>query len=106
MLQQFVRGVLGVVLATAMAVAQAAMGVTSGTLTPGQSVQIDYCDPSRANTPVTITIDDGAFPIPTIYVVVIYLDSKGKGSASWIVPECEMLRFNAEGVRQLSRWVN
>lgn len=105
MLQQFVRGVLGVVLATAMVVAQASMSVTSGLLKVGEAVQITYSDPSRANSVVVVQVDDGRFPVATIYEVVIHLDSKGTGTVSWTVPDCDMLRFNAPGVRQLSRVV-
>jgi hypothetical protein len=103
MLQQFVRGVLGVVLATAMVIAQASMSVTGGSvLSSGQSVQITYSDPSRANGLVVIVIDDGEFPTPTYIEVPILLDARGKGTVSWVVPEWWFVHFNAPGVREVT----
>lgn len=104
-MRQFTRGVLGFVLATAMAVAQASMSVTSGVLRAGQSVQITYSDPSRAYGLVVVLVEDEGFPIPVTYEVVILLDSRGCGTTNWIVPECDGLLFNAPGAREVMRWV-
>ena len=83
----------------------ATLEVTAGILNVGQSIQITYTNAAKAGKTITITIDDGKFPVPTLYTIEVTLDAHGKATVNWTVPECDVLHFNAPGAREVSRVV-
>ena len=104
MMQRFVPSLLGVLLTAVVASAQQ-MTVTAGVLRQGQSVDITYSDPARPLGVIVVTIDDGAYPVPNIVEVVIHLDARGNGTAVWTVPGWLNAAFNANGVREQTRFI-
>lgn len=107
MVKQLGFGLLGMLLCATMAAAQATMTVSGGNvLTSGDTIQIRYSNPARANGSVFVTIDDGEFPTPTYLEVQIHLDARGEGSIDWVVPCWSCAHFNADGVREVTRAVS
>lgn len=102
MIQRLTSGLLGVLLMGVAATAQT-LTVTPGPLSKGQSIQIKYEDPANAGGTITVLIDDGALPAPGVVEVVIQLDSDGKGSATWVVPDWVSASFNAPKVKEQVR---
>jgi hypothetical protein len=94
---------LGMLVFAAVASAQAVMTVTQGSLQIGQTIEITYSDPNRKGEVITVEIDDGSRPTPTIVEVYVHLDQAGKGSVTWTVPAWRSAAFNAQGVDQITR---
>ena len=80
-------------------VAQATIGVPT-TATVGQDITITYSNPNAAGQTITVTIDDGGFPTPTVQTVTIQLDANGEGSVKWRVPNWLSAKFNAMGAHE------
>jgi len=73
------------------------------TLVAGTTVTIGYSDPGRANTSITVDIDNGELPTPNVQHVQIDLDANGNGSATWQVPSWDLGLFNAPNVHEEMR---
>ncbi|MEY4673679.1 MAG: hypothetical protein RL148_1463 [Planctomycetota bacterium] len=84
-----------------LATAQAEMTIGAKTLTPGAKVEIRYTNVARAHGSVTLEIDDGRRPVPTVLELSVQLDGKGTGSVVWVVPtDWDLAKFNAPGVKE------
>lgn len=99
-------GLFGVILFAAAASAQAVLKVTEGVLQVGQTVDISYSDPSNKGGVVTVEIDNGERPEPTIIEICIHLDGAGNGSAKWVVPAWWTAAFNAPGANEVMRCID
>ena len=78
MLQRFTTGLAGVLLSLAIAQAQS-LTITAGTLRVGQSVDIHYSNPAKANGVVTVLIDD--YTISTAVKENVATDNRTRGLA-------------------------
>lgn len=99
-------GLLGMILLAAMASAQAVMTVTKGVLQVGQTVEVTYSNPNMKGQTVTIEVDDGTRPTPTVVLLYIHLDQAGKGSTKWTAPAWWTAAFNAPGVNEIMRCID
>ncbi|MFO1032239.1 MAG: hypothetical protein U1F60_14260 [Planctomycetota bacterium] len=88
----------------ALATAQQ-IDVVSGTLTVGQTIDIGFHDPSRANQTVTLTVDNGDPNDPEKVEVDVKLDAHGNGSTSFEVPDWWCLHVNGGGAKEVTRVV-
>ncbi len=104
MLQRFTTGLAGVLLSLAIAQAQS-LTITAGTLRVGQSVDIHYSNPAKANGVVTVLIDDGDYPQATVVEVTIHLDASGKGATTWTATGWSVAHFNVDGVKEQTRTI-
>lgn len=84
-----------------LAVAQAELTIGAKLLAPGAKVEIRYTNVARAHGSVTLEIDDGRRPEPTVLELPIQLDAKGNGTIVWVVPlDWDLAKFNAPGVKE------
>lgn len=84
-----------------LAMAQAEMTIGAKLLVPGAKVEIRYSNAARAHGSVTLEIDDGRRPVPTVLELPIQLDGKGSGTVVWVVPlDWDLAKFNAPGVKE------
>jgi hypothetical protein len=90
---------------TSMATAQQLNLGTEGVLQAGETVKVEFVDPSRAGETVTITISNGeAPPFDEEVSFDVTLDATGSGTIEWTVnANWEFARFFAPGVAELSR---
>lgn len=96
------RGAIAVVALATLATGQS-MSLSALRVFAGQSVSVNYSDPSSAGQTVYIEVDNGDPINPTIHIVPMKLDASGNGSASWHSPEGgwgTVANFNAPGVSQ------
>ena len=93
-------------LCAAMASAQAVMTVTAGVLQVGQTIEVTYSNPNMKGQTVTIEVDDGTRPTPTVIELYIHLDAAGKGSTKWTAPAWWGASFNAPGVNEITRFID
>jgi hypothetical protein len=61
----------------------------------GKSVSIGYTNPAMAGQTVIIEVDNGMRRETQTAVIEIHLDAKGRGSATWTVPQWFGANFNA-----------
>jgi hypothetical protein len=74
-----------------------------GVLVGGGSANVTFDDPSKAGQTVVVTAS-GGFPVVTVIEIVIVLDAKGKGTASWPVPtNWRGATFNGPGAAEVVR---
>ena len=69
-------------------------------ITVGSSITISYADPGRAGTTIEVEMDNGT----KTETVKIKLDTNGQGSATWTVPDWEVVFFNAPGATEVTRF--
>ncbi len=89
---------------TALAAAQQ-IDVTQGPLTVGQTIEVGFRDPGRANGSVIITIDNGDPADPEKVEVEVRLDANGTGSTRFVVPDWWYLHCNGGGAKEVTRLV-
>jgi hypothetical protein len=94
-----VLGLVGLFSFSGFAAAQQ-LTVSPTPLVPGEKATVSYSDPKRAGETVTVTIDDGGLPVPSVVELYVRLDQNGVGSVSWDVPRWLVANFGAPGVRQ------
>ena len=63
--------------------------IPDGPFQVGQVVKITYDNPAMAGKTVTVSMNDGAIPVPKRAGIEIKLDKNGKGSTSWTIPAWE-----------------
>ena len=90
---------------TSTLAAQATMTIPEGLLTEGETITVEYSDPSKANETVVIEADDGGFPTATVVEVVIVLDENGEGTVLWRVPRWRAVSFNGPDVKEQTRFI-
>jgi hypothetical protein len=90
----------------AMASAQAVMTVTAGVLQVEQTVEVTYSNPNMKGQTVTIELNDGTRPTPTVVLLYIHLDQQGKGSTKWTAPMWWAAFFNGPGVNEIMRCID
>ncbi|GAB4148564.1 MAG: hypothetical protein Fur0037_16870 [Planctomycetota bacterium] len=95
-------GLVGVLLFALAAKAQAVLKASSETPRAGQVITITYSDPGRAGDTITVEIDNGEVPKPTVVEVYIRLDQNGNGSTQWTVPDWWVAHLNAPKVREIT----
>lgn len=78
----------------------------SGTFTAGQSIDVGFRDPSRANGTVTITVENGDSINPEKIEIEIKLDASGHGEVSFQVPDWWSMQFNGGGAKQVTRFID
>ena len=102
--RSFVVALFAPLVLTALATAQQ-IDVVSGPLSVGQTIDIGFSDPSRANGSVTLTIDNGDPNDPEKVEVEVKLDAHGNGSTSFVVPDWWYLHVNGGGAKEVTRLV-
>ncbi|MFN3242331.1 MAG: hypothetical protein ACE37K_12545 [Planctomycetota bacterium] len=90
---------------TSMATAQQLNLGTSGVLQAGETVKIEYSDPSRAGETITITISNGAAaPFDEEVSIDVTLDANGQGTVEWVVDgDWDRAYFYGPGAAELMR---
>jgi len=90
-----------------MAMAQQLTLSESGVLQAGESIKVEYSDPSRAGDTVTITISNG--DIDPLYEEVSFdvtLDASGKATIEWTVDgEWDHAVFSGPGASPITRGI-
>ena len=72
-----------------------------GSVSVGQTTDVSYHDPSRANQTIAVTITSPG-PNPTTVTQIVILDGDGRGSFLWTVPNWTKAYFNAPGATEVS----
>ena len=72
-----------------------------GSVSVGQSPDVTYHDPSRANQTIAVTITSPG-PNPTTETHFLTLDGDGRGTFQWTVPNWTKAYFNAPGASEVS----
>lgn len=80
--------------------------VPSGSLKAGESIEVGFRDPGRANGTVTITVENGDPLDPQSIDIEVKLDSHGKGSTSFKVPDWWLVTFNGGGAKEVTSVVS
>lgn len=102
MRKSFAAALFASLVLSALATAQQ-IDVASGPLTVGQSTDIGFHDPNRANSTVTLTLDNGDPNDPEKVEIDVKLDANGRGSTSIVVPDWWYLHVNGGGAKEVTR---
>lgn len=103
--RSFVLALLAPLVLSGLATAQK-IDIPSGALTAGKTIEVGFCDSSRANGSVIVTADNGDPTDPQRIEIEVKLDAHGNGSTSFTVPDWWQVHFNGGGAKEVSRAID
>ena len=105
MLLRLLHGLAAAALLAAVALAQT-IHVPNRVLHEGESIDIGFSDPNRANSFVIVRVDNGDASDPDFDYVEIWLDGSGRGRRSYTIPVgWWVAQFNGGQAKQVTRAV-